>query len=171
MTDRVYLYSWTEGYKPALKAEIAAAEIRRIENERGPVTPSVLLAAARNGQSPFHPLIEWDDEKAAERYRLSQANRIIMSLRVVIKEGEPERPAYASLKDETGDAARAYVSMIDVSSDEVKRREFLLREVQRIGEYLQRSDGFPEMDPVRKALAKVKNTLVRGGESQAQAAD
>ena len=53
-----------------------------------------LVRRSRPKDSPTHKLFQWDDGKAAALYRLDQAGKIIMSVRVVFE----ERPNLAPVR-------------------------------------------------------------------------
>lgn len=57
-----------------------------IYDRDGYVKPSVLVDAARPVDSPAHDAFEWDDSKAAEEYRLSQARNWIKNVTLVIED-------------------------------------------------------------------------------------
>ena len=60
------------------------AAIQAIENRQGRLDPQSVVAAARNKKSPLHKQFEWDDTKAAEKYRLEQARELIRLVRVEV---------------------------------------------------------------------------------------
>ena len=64
-------------------AQKVADEIRSIGEE---VSPVQIVAKARNKDTELHKCFEWDDTKAAEKYRLYQARQVVCSL--VFKEVE-----------------------------------------------------------------------------------
>ena len=51
----------------------------------GLLRPAAVVEAARDESSPLHGAFCWDDTKAAELYRLDQAQRLIRSFRVKIE--------------------------------------------------------------------------------------
>lgn len=63
-------------------AVMVGSTIDSIAKEKGKVQPSDLLDSARVPTSPIHHLFEWDDSKAAEAHRLSQASYLIRSIEV-----------------------------------------------------------------------------------------
>lgn len=77
----------------------ALEELGELE-QRGSLTPSHVLARARDPQSALHQHFEWDDSTAAERYRMHQADRLICKVRVRIipREPEPLRQIRASVQ-------------------------------------------------------------------------
>lgn len=59
-----------------------------IGNDR--ITPQEVLELARNEDSELHKCFEWDDSVAAEKFRLKQAQMILISL--VFKKSEEHEP-------------------------------------------------------------------------------
>ena len=57
------------------------SEIISLEN----ITPSSLLERARDKESELHKCFEWDNDVAAERYRITQAGNIIRMLYIAPK--------------------------------------------------------------------------------------
>lgn len=51
--------------------------------ESGEVTPERIVDDARPPDSPIHPLFEWDDAVAAERYRHGQATHYLTNIYVI----------------------------------------------------------------------------------------
>jgi hypothetical protein len=101
-------YRWRTG-NIRVAAEVAAAEIRRIQRWLGAITPEALVAAAREEDNPLHAAFEWDDSAAAERYRDVQARHMLRHLVVVYRkpDGEPLPPQryLVKLRHEAGDTA------------------------------------------------------------------
>src|SRR5210317_675994 len=63
----------------------ARAEIEKMaKRRRGKITPQQVLEAARNESSPLHSFFDWDDDVAAESWRLHQARTLIKSVKVEI---------------------------------------------------------------------------------------
>lgn len=60
------------------------SEILELEN----ITPSEVLERARDEKSELHKCFEWDDSKAAEKYRTIQAGNVIRALYIVHKDEE-----------------------------------------------------------------------------------
>lgn len=58
---------------------------------KGEITPKDVVDDARHNNSPLHSFFEWNDSKAAEQHRLSQARGLIRS--VVAIYTEPDKPA------------------------------------------------------------------------------
>ena len=57
-------------------------QLTNIARDFGALTPENVVAAARPTTSPLHERFEWDDTVAAEKYRVSQAAKLIRSVRL-----------------------------------------------------------------------------------------
>lgn len=75
-------------------------ELRAIENSYGEVNPALIIEASKKKNSLLHNYFEWDNEKAADQWRVKQAQYLLNAIQVkVIKEGKPVRmQAYSITK-------------------------------------------------------------------------
>ena len=73
-----------------------------------------VVAAARDPLSPLHSKFQWDDSKAAHRYRLWQARQIIASVTIKLPDGRATRK-YINVT--VGPAARQYEPAVLVVQD------------------------------------------------------
>ncbi len=76
-------YEFKAGARYSVAADVAGAELERIQNQRGVIEPRVVVEESRPEAAPLHPVFEWDDDKAAENYRTWQARSLIKSVRVI----------------------------------------------------------------------------------------
>ena len=132
---KVYKYSWS-GPRQAVSAEKVAEHLRTLKEKYGTVTGETFLESARDESSEMHKLFEWDDTKAAEKWRVHQARMIICSIRVTIEERE-EQPIVvrAFVQDRTEEPT--YVHVIDALSEEETRRQ-VLADARRDAEWFRR---------------------------------
>ena len=115
----VYEYSWN-GPSRAVSAEKVAKHIKELEKQYGEVTREVFLDSARSEKSAMHCLFEWDDAKAAEKYRLQQAQVIIASIQVTVHSDEkPPIITRAFVQDK--EVSSGYLNIVRALSDEDKR--------------------------------------------------
>lgn len=72
---------------------IYKADANKVAMEIGdkPTTPEQVLEKARNENTELHKCFEWNNDIAAEKYRLEQARKIIINL-VHVKKKEDEHP-------------------------------------------------------------------------------
>lgn len=87
----------------------------------GAVSPRDVVDAAKPNDSPLHPYFEWDDDKAADNWRLDQARRL---LRVRIQY-QPlptnERrviPLFSSATSNRGEGQRSYQRTVIMLTEE-----------------------------------------------------
>ena len=100
-------------------AQQAGDEIDRIRVQNGgELRAEGVLNAARDPESILHPCFEWEDTRAAELYRKTQASNLIRSIRVlVISEDGDKEPLRAFIRviPEHSDTA-AYMPRHEVAS-------------------------------------------------------
>lgn len=58
--------------------------------EQGQMTDATIVEVARSANSPLHAYFEWDDQKAANYYRLGQAQEMVREIRVRLTDGHAE---------------------------------------------------------------------------------
>ncbi len=111
--------------------------LQAIRDERGALTPALVVDTARDPEHPLHSRFEWDDSVAAEKWRLEQASQL---LRVVKLPADPLRPgdlrAFVAVKGQ--DSHRAdYVPTEEALLDEFARK-LILRDMEREWRLLKR---------------------------------
>lgn len=118
-------------------------ELRTIWDERGSLTPAMVVEAARPDDHPLHGQFEWDDAIAGAAYRCAQAAQLIRSVKIVVttENGSVEDHrvrAWLPAKYAGGDDAEtgSYVPTMAVESAE--SRSFMLRQMRREAAAFQR---------------------------------
>jgi hypothetical protein len=122
--------------KRARSGEVRAA-LKILEQKRGGyLTPQDVLEEARSTLSPLHGSFDWDDNSAAEKYRLMQARVILLTVRV---EYDGERQSgYLNAKVTINDRpVQGYFPVERVMTDAEIHQAVLDGVVQDL-EYLQR---------------------------------
>lgn len=120
-------YKWSsDGNRFAADANLVGRELEKIENDNGSLDTRVIVDFARKNQdSELYKCFEWDNDIAAEKYRLQQANRVLCSISVVINESEEQR-----------ETTRAYVNIVD-SEDNDRKYKNIARVLENDEEYEQ----------------------------------
>lgn len=102
-------------------ARIVARELNVIQREMSVITPRVVVEAAADPYSPLHKYFEWNNGKAAQKYREWQARFLICSVYVVDSADEKAQPirAFANCSPEEDDdtfiADRGYVAVTSLA--------------------------------------------------------
>lgn len=101
------------------------AELRSLEKRDGTLSPQRVVEFARNKRTELHKRFDWDDTKAAEKWRLYQARAIIQVVVNVIdtRKGPIESRAYVSLDRDRG--KNGYRTIVSVLDDPELRAELL----------------------------------------------
>jgi len=86
-------------------SKVIAAALKKIQQESSIITPRLVVQSAEDEASPLHKYFEWNNTKAAERYREWQARSLIISVYLVDSEDENSVPvrAFVNLKPEQDD--------------------------------------------------------------------
>jgi hypothetical protein len=104
MTKRKIKYKARAGapFKPSRIQKIGEWVTKLTEKNKGVLKPQQLIDDAQSFNSPFHNLFEWDNTKAAKKYRLGQARDIINHIVVVMEVENKEMDARAFFSVRTG---------------------------------------------------------------------
>lgn len=123
-------YSYEYAVPGLVKAPAQAVGelFEQLQHSEGGLTPARVLNESREEGSLLHDEFEWDNEKAAEKYRLKQARFLIDNIRVVtVSDDQSERE---KLKDRafvvTPGWKGSYVSL-NKALNSAELREHLLK--------------------------------------------
>lgn len=94
---------------------------------RGELTPAIVVEEARDVDHPLHSRFEWDNDKAAEQYRLVQAGALIRSVKLKIVDPEPsEIRAFINVSNvDPSRGSGRYVPQEEVAVDPILQRVVL----------------------------------------------
>lgn len=87
-------YQWNPNFRnPIAHTDInlIVSELNDIQEIRGTLNAELVLESAKNKKSVLHSYFQWDNEKAANTFRLRQAAELLTRIEVkIIKDGEPK---------------------------------------------------------------------------------
>lgn len=128
---------------------------------RGKLTPEGVLHDARNIRSVLHPFFEWDDTKAAHKWRIDQASHLIRSVTVTLEpqELEPERTIRAFVPISAGDDSRSYVGTVRALGDVEMRKQVLAQAHSELGAVARKYRELKELSEVVQAIDNVGKLL------------
>ena len=94
--------------------QIIGEELQKIaDSNEGHLHPESVVTAAKNRKHPLHSHFEWNDVKAANAYRLSQARHLIRAIAIEDDVEDDDKPAFINVSDKGG---RSYRSLSEVQS-------------------------------------------------------
>jgi hypothetical protein len=152
--------SWKDGcHFNSLDAEKCNKEIKEI---KGFVTPEKVLEKAKDKNTELYNAFEWDDKKAAHKYRIDIAGNIIRSI-ITIEETDDEPIVYRSWEHVKTEEESGYLPIKKVMHDE-SYREQVFKNIFREITYLKNKaesyeNAFPVMNKVSRRLEKVAEIL------------
>jgi hypothetical protein len=114
-----------------------ADRLERLEQENGDLKPVDVVEDARDPTSPLHDFFEWDNDAAAQQYRLSQARLLIrrVKIQVTVHEIPMDVMRYVRDPDEPG----SYANIVRVRNDEDRSRRTVLDEMNRVSKAAKRA--------------------------------
>jgi hypothetical protein len=110
--------------------QLIGQELERLRAEKGTLRPEDVLEAAADPASPLHVAFSWDDSEAAQKWRLTEARKLIVSVRVL--NSPAGRPTTAFVSVRTPEAGRQYMPVSEALSDEELRVRVLAEARQAI---------------------------------------
>ena len=130
--------------------------MEKLERSKNGLTPSSLLEASRKKGALLHDDFDWDDTVAAEKWRLTQAQRIILNVRIVIQQTDSE-----SVEKERGfisvpGGKSAYVSLQSAFSNEEWKKHLLEQAKYDMETFIAKYRRLGELAPVIQAMNEVK---------------
>lgn len=147
------VYEWKAGSRFPVGAQIAAERLNMIREENGAITPRAVVEDASSGNSPLHKCFEWDNEKAADLFRIKQAQKMIGALIVAqVDEAPVKRETRAFVHIENGVNRYEPIQVAMASVD--MRAEVLAKAQQEIKMWRARYAAYNEFATVHTAIDK-----------------
>lgn len=145
------VYKWKPGSIHKVDAEVAGSVCEQLE-QQGNLSAKSLLEASRPEDAPLHNEFEWDNEKAAEKYREEQARGIIRNLTVVIDNSEPVRKFFnVSVKSE-----KQYTRIETILETADMRASLLSQALSELENFRKKYSQLEELAEIFKAMEKTE---------------
>lgn len=119
------VYQWKGNVAPGgIDAQIVGEELERIRTfHNGRLEAYDVVEASRPGDAPLHNVFEWDDAKAAEEHRKTQAMHLIRHIDVVMEKQDGSSAPIRAFVSVKRDEDRSYTSLQHALSDEELRAQ------------------------------------------------
>lgn len=140
-----------------ISAEDVGAELTRIHDKHGELQPSLVVRESRPKSACLHKVFEWNDQTAAEEYRIQQARQIINIVTVVHEDMPASKPLQAFINvtvvnDEDEKKERRYVPMRTVVENPGLLAQHLEHLKRRLKTMRVEHAAFEELRPVWEAI-------------------
>ncbi len=96
--------------------------LRQLEKQHGVIRPADLVEYARPEDSRLHSLFEWDDAKAAQKYRLWEARQIIVNVYININESKVQAFQNIVVTTPKGKTQGYYSTQKILSKEEMRKQ-------------------------------------------------
>lgn len=142
-------YKWKAGSRIKINAKVAGQELERIRTRHnGRLTPQDILKEAKAKASPLHGAFEWSDNKAAQQFRLQQAQYLIRSIEVVVVQSKTKTSNVRAFVNVKRDSDRSYTSIGHAMSDAELRQQVVAQAWKELGEWRRRYENLAEFSKV-----------------------
>lgn len=150
------IYQW-KSYQYPVDAQIVGAIFEQIEEEQGGVTPASVVETARPFNSELHTCFEWDDAKAGEKWRETQASQMIRCLVIKnpVHESDPDSTIRAFVNITSQDDKRFYVQTMSALSDGDYRHQVFRQALNELQAFQRKYKELQELAEVFTAIQQV----------------
>lgn len=128
---------------------------REIES-LGECNPEQIVEYARQKHTELHKCFEWDDTKAAERWRIQQARLVCNSLTVTIEVAEAEPIAVRVIEHD--DQERVYRPIVATVRNPDQYSRLLNQAKAELEEFRKRYQGITELKTIIDDIDEMLNT-------------
>lgn len=142
-------------------SKIIASELTAIQKKQGVITPVSVVTKASEPDSPLHKYFNWDDQSAADAFRLWQARKLIASVWVRATDDPKSQPvrAFVSLNlneddDDEPIANRGYVLTSSISTERDYQNQVLQYARDQLIGWRRRFGHYQEFFAVTKVIDK-----------------
>jgi len=98
------------------RIQLISEQLRIVKEKYGAVTAQNVLDYATPEESPLHSYFLWDNEKAANGYRLWQARQLVSECKITVEQVEI-REYHNVIAVDNGKSEHEYVSYFDIVKD------------------------------------------------------
>lgn len=153
------VYGWREGSRYSVDPQVAGEELNRIareaDSELPQLQPQIVVDESKPEEAPLHPVFEWDDELAANNYRVEQARNLVRAIRIVDETGKQENPPVWVAVTIPETQERAYVETTKAWSQKDMRTEVLADAVKQLRGLQSRYRHLSELSEVFEAIDRL----------------
>ena len=147
-------YSW-KYYNFKAKPEKVGKELEDIEILGELNSKSVLQYAKENVDSELHKCFEWDDEIAGKKYRLMQANQILCSISIEIKEEPLKRQrVYVNVKSSTTNV-KQFKNINEVLKNDDEYRQLIEKAKQELQSYKEKYETLVNKNDLKEIIFEI----------------
>lgn len=139
------------------KAQVYGTVLEKIKERDNGIVPQVVVNEARDKTSPLHDYFDWDDTKAAEKYRVEQARNLISHLDVVInyETGKTQKAFFNVSIPDNGGTKVVYVDVERALTDKDLRKQVLQNALEELVYWQKKYKEYSEFKGIVREITKV----------------
>ncbi len=158
-------YGWDLGFSFRVNAEVLGRTLEQLEERLGrqPKTAEI-REEARPPKSPIHAICTWDDQQAAENYRLIEIRNAVNHLVFVRSDGVVQQ-AFVSVVTselEDGQNIRGYTTLAGALANPDMRRRMVEEAWAGLESWRHRYDHLKEFADIQDAIDEKKAAKAKG---------
>lgn len=139
-------HAWEHG-----NPQVIGEHIERLADRNGgKLTIEILVKDARRENSPLHGLLDWDNERAADKYRAARM-RTVLSVLGTSYQGESVRAFFGFGTVQEGINYRPLDRVLKSSK---LREQHAAKQIRLLSRWTARNVFLPELEPTRRAIQK-----------------
>lgn len=148
------VYQWKSGSRIKANAQASGELFEQLSKTEEGLTARSLLEANKPKSAPLHSEYEWNNEKAADEWRLHQSRHFINSLSIVTTVKEKETPVRAFF---ITTEANKYEPITAIVQEENKYNSLLSTALSELKAFERKYNTLTELTPVFEAISEVLN--------------
>jgi|WetSurMetagenome_2_1015567.scaffolds.fasta_scaffold59843_3 hypothetical protein len=150
------IYQWKTKGLFKVDAQDAGDEVERIAKVNGNVTPKAIVKAAEPENAVLNPCFTWDNEEAADKFRESEARKLVGNLVTVnIISNVTEEPVRAFVNvttESTGRTRTSYVPIATAVSNVSYRNEMITKALNEATGFRHKYSAIQELTKIFDAI-------------------
>jgi hypothetical protein len=155
------VYRWKPGARIKINAKVAGQELERIRTKHnGRLTADDVLKEAKSKASPLHGAFEWSDTKAAQQFRLQQAQYLVRSIEITVVQSKSKTSNVRAFVNVRRDTDRSYTSIGHAMSDAELRQQVVAQAWKELEEWRNRHERLSEFSKLFGAIDKMAPKVV-----------
>jgi hypothetical protein len=151
------VYKWKQERFP-VKAQEAGEELERMQARNNGITPQIVVEESKPKDSTLHKCFEWDDTKAAGKFREQQARVLIANIITVRVEEDQEeiKPvrAFVNVTD-CDDEPSKYISLETALNDENYKKQMIGNALKELKSFQQKYRNLKELGGLFDEINKI----------------
>jgi hypothetical protein len=165
MTNKKYRATYGAPFNKK-KAQIYGECLKKIEERNNrTIDPIDVVNEARKRNNPLHSFFDWDDTKAAEKYRLWQARNLINHITVEITYDHKKKDvkSWFSINETPNQKKlnKVYISVERAMEEPELRKQVLVGAIEEADDWRERYIQYKELSLVFNSIKKTKKKILK----------